>query len=263
MRQSGSSAQLSPASGRQLRTRFQLGFLPNAAHRCPGATHTRVVDLPDALWVPSAMIGEFSFVTDADELRSILGDPTKRAATKERHSLHEMDRQWIAASPFCLVATANERGECEVSPKGDPAGFVHVVDDATLAIPERPGNKRADGFHNVLANPHVGLLFMIPGRTDTLRVSGRARIASDAPYFDAMVTKGHRPLLALHVEIEHLFYHCAKAFMRSSLWKPSSWKPDVLPSRAKIVRAIENPDKTLEELEEYYGPAYAKKLYAD
>lgn len=209
------------------------------------------------------MSGELSFVTDAEQLRSILGEPTERAATKERYALHEMDRLWIGASPFVLVATANARGECEVSPKGDPAGFVHVVDDTTLAIPERPGNKRADGFHNVLSNPHVGLLFMIPSRTDTLRISGRARIVSDAPYFEAMVTQGHRPSLALHIDIEHLFYHCAKAFMRSSLWEPSTWTTDALPSRANIVRAIENPEKTLEELEEYYGEAYAKKLYAD
>ncbi len=211
----------------------------------------------------AAVSDELSFVTDAAQLRSILGDPTERAATKERHALHEMDRRWIAASPFILVATAHARGECEVSPKGDPAGFVHVVDDTTLAVPERPGNRRADGFHNVLSNPHVGLLFIIPGRTDTLRVSGRARIVSDAPYFEAMVTKGHRPRLALHIDIEHLFYHCAKAFMRSALWEPSTWAGDALPSRAEIVRAIENPEKTLEELEAYYGEAYAKKLYAE
>ncbi len=209
------------------------------------------------------MSGELSVVTDAAELRSILGKPTERAASKERHALHEMDRRWIRASPFVLVATANGLGECEVSPKGDPPGFVHVVDDTTLAIPERPGNKRADGFHNVLSNPNVGLLFMVPGRTDTLRISGRARIVSDAPYFDAMVTKSHRPRLALHVDIKHLFYHCAKAFMRSSLWDPSAWAPEALPSRAKIVRSIENPDKTLEELEEYYGEAYARKLYTE
>ena len=204
-----------------------------------------------------------SFVTDAAQLRSVLGEPTKRAATKERYALHEMDRRWIAASPFLLVATANGQGACEVSPKGDSAGFVHIVDDTTLAIPERPGNKRADGFHNVLSNPNVGLLFMIPGRTDTLRISGRARIVCDAPYFDALVTNGHRPRLALHVEICHLFHHCAKAFMRSSLWEPESWSPDALPSRAKIVQAIENPDKSLEELEAYYGEAYTRTLYAE
>lgn len=209
------------------------------------------------------MSDTLSFVTDPLELRTILGEPTERAATKERTRLHAMDRRWIAASPFCIVGTANEQGECEVSPKGDPAGFVHVVDDTTLALPERPGNRRADGFHNVLANPQVGLLFLIPGRTDTLRVAGRARIVRDAPYFDAMVTKGHRPRLALHVEIRHLFYHCAKAFMRSSLWKPAEWSPDVLPSRAKIVQAIEAPAKSLEELEDYYGEAYARKLYKD
>lgn len=202
-------------------------------------------------------------VDNADELRAILGEPTTRAATKERPHLHAMDRRWIAASPMCLVSTADADGHCEVSPKGDPAGFVHVVDDSTLALPERPGNRRADGFFNILSNPQVGLLFLIPGRTDTLRIGGRARIVRDAPYFDALVVRGHRPRLALHVQIERVFYHCGKAFMRSALWKPEDWNPDAVPSRAKVVQAIENPAQTLDELETYYGEAYAKKLYAE
>lgn len=202
-------------------------------------------------------------VSSPEALREILGEASSRAANKERYELHEMDRSWLARSPFCLVATADASGRCDVSPKGDPAGFVHVIDARRIAIPERPGNRRADSFHNVLSNPHVGLIFLIPGRNDTLRIEGRARVVSDAPYFDALEVNGHRPKLALEVEIATLFYHCAKAFMRSELWDPSTWAPDAMPSRAQIVNAIEAPQQTLEELEAYYGPAYAQGLYAD
>ena len=109
-------------------------------------------------------------------------------------------------------------------------------------MPERPGNRRADGWVNVLSNPHVGLIFLVPGRTDTLRVNGRARLVSDAPFFDDMVVKGHRPLLALVVEIEQVFHHCAKAFLRSQLWDPESWGGHDLPTRAVIARTLERPD---------------------
>ncbi|MFB9238012.1 pyridoxamine 5'-phosphate oxidase family protein [Plantactinospora siamensis] len=199
-------------------------------------------------------------VTSHEELRELLGQPGRRSITKERARLHEVDRQWIGASPFCLVATAGADGDCDVSPKGDPPGFALVLDDTTIAIPERPGNRRADGFHNILDNPHVGLLFLIPGRDDTLRINGRARVVRDAPFFDRMVVKGHRPQFAVIVEIEQVFYHCAKAFLRSDLWRPESWAPDALPSRARITKAVQ-PDEDLAHLERHYGPDYVKGLY--
>ncbi len=118
------------------------------------------------------------------------------------------------------MATSAADGSCDVSPKGDPAGFVHVLDDQTLVMPERPGNKRADGWVNVLSNPHVGLIFVVPGRVDTLRVNGRARLVREAPFLDDLVVNGHRPQLALVVEIEQVFHHCGKAFLRSRLWDP-------------------------------------------
>lgn len=200
-------------------------------------------------------------IESAEELRSLLGKPTERARNKERDRLCEMDRTWLGASPFCLVATADAEGHCDVSPKGDPAGFVHVIDDQTLAIPERPGNRRADGFLNVIANPRVGLLFFVPGRGETLRVNGRARVIREANFFDAMIVKGHRPVLALVVEIEEIFFHCSKAFMRSNIWDPESWQPDALPSHAKIVKAVQQTETTLEELETYYGKQYVANLY--
>ena len=138
----------------------------------------------------------FTEVHDEAELRDLLGEPSQRVLDKDRDRLHDLDRQWLAASPFCLVATSAADGSCDVSPKGDPAGFVHVIDDRTIAIPERPGNRRADGYRNILSNPHVGLIFLVPGRGDTLRINGRARLVSDAPFFDDMVVRGHRPVLA-------------------------------------------------------------------
>jgi PPOX class probable FMN-dependent enzyme len=203
----------------------------------------------------------FAEITSEEELRELLGEPLTRAATKDRARLHESDREWLAASPFCLIATSAADGSCDVSPKGDPPGFTLVVDDVTIAIPDRPGNRRADGFRNVLQNPHVGLIYLVPGRGETLRINGRARLVREAPFFDQMVVKGHRPRLALLVCIEQIFFHCAKAFMRSSLWDPSAWKPDALPSRAVLMKSVQNLPETLEELERYNGPEYAEKLY--
>ncbi|MFI6821504.1 pyridoxamine 5'-phosphate oxidase family protein [Micromonospora sp. NPDC050187] len=200
-------------------------------------------------------------ITSAEELRELLGEPNARAVAKERRVLHELDRQWLAASPFCLIATSGADGSCDVSPKGDPPGFTLVLDDQTIAIPERPGNRRADGFHNILENPHVGLVFLVPGRPDTLRINGRATLVRDAPFFDRMVVKGHRPQLAIVVEIEQVFYHCAKAFLRSELWQPESWQPGVLPTRPRIVKAVEAPEMALADLERHYGPDYVRTMY--
>jgi PPOX class probable FMN-dependent enzyme len=203
-----------------------------------------------------------STITTLDELVGLVGEPGERAANKARPALHELDRDWLAASPFCLVATSASDGTCDVSPKGDPAGFAYVIDDRTIAIPERPGNRRVDGYRNVLTNPHVGLLFVLPGRGDTLRINGRARLVSDAPYFDEMVVSGHRPILALVVDIDEVFHHCSKAFLRSQLWKPETWQSGRVPPRPVIAQTLEPSDMTLEELTIYYGPQYAAKLYA-
>jgi PPOX class probable FMN-dependent enzyme len=202
-------------------------------------------------------------VRTVDELRAIVGEPLPRVRDKARPALHDLDRRWLAASPFCVVATADAEGRCDVSPKGDPPGrLVHVVDDTTIALPERPGNRRVDGLRNVLQNPHVGLDFVIPGRGDTLRVNGRAHVVRDAPWFDALTVGTHRPSLALVVEIDEVFYHCAKAFLRAALWEPGTWAPDRdVPPRAVIAQALERPDEPLAELEAYYGPSYGDRLY--
>ena len=205
--------------------------------------------------------GSLVEITSEAELRDLLGHPQGRAVSKERVRLHERDKEWLAASPFCLVATSAADGTCDVSPKGDPPGFTLVLDDSTLALPERPGNRRADGFRNILANPHVGLIYLIPGRKETLRINGRARLVRDAPFFDQMIVKGHRPQLAVIVEIEQIFFHCMKAFMRSKLWQPDSWNPDAIMSHAQLVKSVQPCEESLEELETYYGPQYETRIY--
>lgn len=202
-------------------------------------------------------------VRTVEELETLVGVPVARVRDKVRPVLGPVHRDWLAASPFCVLATADADGRCDASPKGDPAGsLVHVVDERTIAIAERPGNRRVDGYRNVLANPFVGLNFLIPGRGDTLRVNGRARLVRSAPFFDAMVVRGHRPVLALVVDVEEVFFHCAKAFLRSRLWDPDSWDPEgTVPRRAVIAKEHEADPRSAEELEEYYGPGYERGIY--
>jgi PPOX class probable FMN-dependent enzyme len=202
-------------------------------------------------------------IADSAALTALLGEPSAAVRAKERASLTDVDRDWLAASPFCMVATADAEGRCDVSPKGDPAGsLVHVLDDTTIAIAERPGNRRADGYRNILQNPQVGLNFVIPGRGDTLRINGRARLVSDAPFFDEMRVRGHRPQLAVVVEIETIFFHCAKAFLRSKLWEPETWDPEAaVPRRAVLAQRLERPDTPLAALDAYYGERYQEVLY--
>ncbi|GAA1646648.1 pyridoxamine 5'-phosphate oxidase family protein [Nonomuraea maheshkhaliensis] len=180
---------------------------------------------------------EIRTVTTEAELREIVAAPPQPIWDKDIARIDEHARTIIAHSPFLLLATADENGTCDVSPRGDPAGSVLVLDDHRLAIADRPGNHRLDGLRNVLTNPQVGLLFIVPGMNETLRVNGRATLVSDAPFFDDLVVKGKRPRLALLVEVEELYMHCAKAFLRSSLWQPDTW-PDrkSLPTLGRIAK---------------------------
>lgn len=198
-------------------------------------------------------------VNTVDELRAIVGEPDKYVANKVKAQLSPVHRDWLAHSPLGFVATTDAQGRVDVSPKGDPPGFVHVIDDTTIAIPERPGNKRVDGHLNVLQQPHVGTLFLIPGRGDTLRINGSARILADADYFDAMTIKGKRPILALEIDVEEVFFHCAKAFLRSDTWKPETWDPEAMPSTAQLARSFK-PDESLEQLQRYYSEEHLRTL---
>ncbi|MGV0713808.1 pyridoxamine 5'-phosphate oxidase family protein [Mycolicibacterium sp. XJ662] len=200
-------------------------------------------------------------VESVEQLRAIVGEPDQYVANKVKDRLSAVQRQWLAHSPLCFVATTDAQGHVDVSPKGDPAGFVHVIDDTTIAIPDRRGNKRVDGYLNVLQNPRVGTVFVIPGRGDTLRINGAGRILADADYFDALVVQGKRPTLALEIAIDEVFFHCAKAFLRADAWDPSTWAPDAVPSAARIAKAVRH-DWTQEQLDEYYSEAnYRKALY--
>jgi PPOX class probable FMN-dependent enzyme len=204
-------------------------------------------------------------ITTEAELREAIGGyPAPRPATKVRPYLHPVQVEWLKASPFCVIATCDAEGSCDTSPKGDPAGhLIHVLDPRTVAIAERPGNKRADGYLNILSNPHVGILSLIPGRDDTLRINGRAKLMRDAPFFSELEVRGKRPVLAMVVDIDQVFFHCSKSFMRARLWEPAAWpSPEAMPSVAALCKAVQETPETLEELEAHYAPDnYGKLLY--
>ena len=210
-------------------------------------------------------------MTDWDDLPQVstvaelerLGTPEPIARDKVESRLAEVHREWIAGTPLVLVATASLDGRCDVSPKGDPPGFVKVLDDGTIAIPERSGNRRMDGFHNILENPRAGLVFLVPGRAETLRINGRARIVTEAPFFDDMVVRSHRPRAALLVEVEEIFFHCPKALVRSKAWQPDSWQPASVRSHAEIAQALWRRGESLTSIEARLRPDLIEaQLYA-
>jgi len=196
------------------------------------------------------------------ELRAVLGHPARRALDKQIARLDEHCRSIIARSPFVVVSSADAEGRPDASPKGDAPGFVMVLDDRSLAIPDRPGNRRADTFRNVLANPRVGLLFLVPGRMETLRINGRARITREAGLLQKMAVHGKAPLLALVVDVEEAFVHCGKCMLRSRLWEPAAW-PAVadLPSHARCLLDQAKPAQSLAEVEASVRESYRNQLY--
>jgi len=153
-------------------------------------------------------------------LRDLIGEPTELVCSKISDRLNSLTRKFIERSPFLCLGTADENGSCDVSPRGDPAGFVRILDDRTLLIPERPGNRIADSLRNILRNPHVALLFVIPGVSDTFRVNGRAILTTDQALLAPCTVEGKTPKLGILVDIESAYTHCSKAFLRSQLWDP-------------------------------------------
>ena len=202
-------------------------------------------------------------VTTAHELRELIGSPNERAVQKDVGRLDEHARAFVARSPFLLLATAGASGRCDVSPKGDAPGFVRVLDATHLVIPDRPGNKRLDGMRNLLQNPHAGMIFLVPGREETLRVNGRVSIIRDAAILDALIAHGKRPALAIAVEVEECFFHCPKAFRRSRLWEPGAWpERAALPSMARVLfEQLKPADTTLEEYERQSEDGLRRTLY--
>jgi PPOX class probable FMN-dependent enzyme len=190
-------------------------------------------------------------LTSEAEIRAIVGTPVSRSLLKEQTRLDEHFRAFIAHSPFVLIATAGADGTCDVSPKGDAPGFVRVLDDSRLVIPDRNGNKRLDGIKNILSNPHVGLLFMVPGRDETLRVNGRAWITTDAELLQPSAVNGVTPRLAIGVEVQQAFLHCVKSFRRSRLWTKDTWPPaDALESVACVIFDQIKPGVPFDEFEQ-------------
>jgi PPOX class probable FMN-dependent enzyme len=203
-------------------------------------------------------------LTSEAELRAIVeGAPSERALLKDRKGLDEQSRKFISMSPFLLMSTSGADGTCDVSPKGDAPGFVQVLDDARLAIPERNGNKRFDNLKNVLANGHMGLLFLVPGCDYTLRVNGRAWITREPALLESMAAQGVAPKLAVGVEVQEAFFHCVKSFRRSKLWNHATWPvADAMPSYAcTVFNQIKPANANVEDWEEQIRESDAK-LYA-
>jgi uncharacterized protein len=196
-----------------------------------------------------------------EEIEAILGKPAPRMLSKVIDTLDDICLAFIARSPFIIVASRDAAGHVDVSPKGDPAGFVHVLDRQTIAIPERPGNRRADTFRNVLQNPRVGLIFIIPGKGETLRVSGTARIARDAWLRERMAVADRVPDLALVVTVEEAFVHCTKCMVRSRMWQPDTWNPDGLASSPEAVIAHGRLDMSVAELQALSENDIRTRLY--
>lgn len=201
-------------------------------------------------------------VTSEEEIRAVVGHATQRAVDKVVRVIDEHSRRFIAHAPFVFVASAGPRGMLDVSPKGDPAGFVKVLDDRTIAIPDRLGNRRIDTFRNVLGNPNVGLIFVIPGITHTLRISGKAIIVRDLELRESMAIKGKLPDHVLVVEVEHVLSHCPKCMIRSGLWEPAAW-PDTsgLPTFAETLVAHAKTAETVDEMQAIIETGNRERLY--
>jgi uncharacterized protein len=162
-------------------------------------------------------------ITTEEQLRALIGDAAEVTLSKISNRLNDATRPFVERSPFVCLATSDLAGNCDVSPRGDPAGFVRILDDQTLLVPERPGNRIADSLRNIIANPHVGLLFLIPGVTDTFRVNGRAVLIDDADVLAPSAIEGRVPKLGIKIHIDEAYTQCSKAFIRSSLWDPAGF----------------------------------------
>lgn len=202
-------------------------------------------------------------VTSETELRAIVGEPNSVVVQKQLPALDRHCRAFIALSPFLLLGTTNAHGDCDVSPRGDMPGFVLVVDDRTLVIPERPGNRRIDSLRNIITHGGVGLLFMIPGVEETLRINGRACVVRDGDLLARLEARGKLPELAIAVTVTEAFLHCAKALKRSQLWSIPTWpKRGTLPTLAQMIHdQVAPPGVTVEELSDLFEESYRSRLY--
>ena len=185
-----------------------------------------------------------STITDEAALRAVIGgEPQAVVVSKISDRLNDLTRQFVERAPFVCLATAAPDGSCDVSPRGDPAGFVRILDERTLLLPDRPGNRLADSLRNILVNPHVGLLFVIPGVGDSFRVNGRAILTDDAELLAGSEVDGKVPKLGIVVEIDEAYTQCSKAFIRSDLWNPEHHiDRQELPSAGEILKSLRDDE---------------------
>ncbi|GGA19383.1 MSMEG_1061 family FMN-dependent PPOX-type flavoprotein [Paenibacillus physcomitrellae] len=202
-------------------------------------------------------------LSSEEEIRDILGFPSELVKKKTVYELDNHCRNFISMSPILFLSTSDDKGFCDVSPRGDAPGSVFVLNEKHLVIPERPGNRRIDSLRNILLNPRVGIVFIIPGLEETLRINGKAYVIKDHEILDLMKAKDKKPLLGIGVEIEECFIHCAKAFKRSRIWESESWVAvDALPSIPKILKDhVNSSEYTTEMIRKGLQESYEKRLY--
>ena len=202
-------------------------------------------------------------VASETALRDVIGMPGELSVRKQLSALDQHCRTFISLSPFVLIGTTSASGACDVAPRGDAPGFVLVLDEYTLVIPERPGNRRADSLSNIVQTSAIGLLFLIPGVEETLRVNGRAYVVRDTEILDRAMAHGKRPLLAIGVKVEECFMHCAKALKRSQLWQSERWPEHAaLPTLGQmLLDQARLPGATLTDLDCAIEESYTQRLY--
>jgi len=201
-------------------------------------------------------------VEDIVEIREIYGEPMERTIKKQLPRLEKHSRAFIALSPFLVIASSDPNGRCDASPKGDAPGFVKVLDDATLLIPDRLGNNRVDTIGNLLSSPGVGLIFFVPGVNETLRVNGRARITTDPALLEPLAVNGKVPRSGILITAEEVYFHCGKALIRSDLWNPEKMlKHSDFPSLGRIIAEQIGDGRPIEESERYTAESYRTRLY--
>ncbi len=209
----------------------------------------------------SALTGQ-SGISSISQLEALFGEPRSVAVDKESAAMTPLEQDFVRISPFFLLATSGSDGACDVTPRGDPPGSVLVACDRTLILAERPGNRRVDSLRNIVANPRVGLLFMVPGCDETLRINGTARLTTHPTILDRLAIESKRPLLAIVVHTEQVFMHCARAFRRSKLWDVETWpEAGTVPQMPAVLKQKLDMPEPVEEISREREDRYRTTLY--